>query len=371
MPGWDHLVVGAGFAGAVTAERLASGGAKVLIIDRRRHVGGNAHDGLDAHGVLVHTYGPHVFHTESDRVFAHLSRFTEWRPYQHRVLSVVAGRMLPFPINRTTINRLYGLDLDAAGVAAFLEARRERRAEIRTSEDVVLDRVGRELCDLFYRGYSRKQWGMDLAELAPEVAGRIPVRHDDDDRFFTDRHQAMPAEGYTRMFERMLDHPNITLRTGVPFDAVRDDVVYGHLVHTGPIDEYFGHRLGRLPYRAVRFDHLHLPDVERHQPVGTVNTPGPETPHTRTTEFRHLTGQCTRGTSIVRELPQDDGEPAYPVPTAANAALHRRYAALAAAEPRTTFLGRLAEYRYYNMDRVVEAALAAADRLSAPAGATA
>jgi UDP-galactopyranose mutase len=363
----DTLIVGAGFAGAVTARELADAGERVLVIDKRPHVGGNAYDRLDDAGVLVHAYGPHIYHTNSAKVWEWLSRFTAWRPYEHRVLAVpdaARGTAVPLPINRTTINRLYGLELDEPGVAAFLERVREPRETLRTSEDVVLASVGRELCELFFRGYTRKQWGLDLSELAAGVAARIPTRTDDDDRYFTDRYQAMPADGYTRMFERILDHPKITVRTGVDHAQITARREWRRTVYTGPIDEYYGFRHGRLPYRSLAFEHEHLPHVARLQPVGTVNYPNDHA-YTRITEFKHLTGQTHPGTSIVRELPRAEGDPYYPVPNADNEARYQRYRALADAETDVFFIGRLAQYRYYNMDQVVGAALALASRLSA------
>jgi UDP-galactopyranose mutase len=352
----DYLIVGAGFAGATCARELAEAGNTCLVIDKRPHIAGNAFDRLDDHGVLIHEYGPHIFHTNSEKVFGWLSRFTDWRPYEHRVRARVCGRDLPIPINRTTINRLYGLDLDEAGVAAFLEKVREPRDPLRTSEDVVLNSVGRELCDTFFRGYTRKQWGLELSDLSAGVAARIPTRCNDDDRYFTDRFQAMPQDGYTRLFERLLDHPNISLRTGVAYEDVGADIDRSATIFSGPVDAYYGHRFGKLPYRSLRFEHEHLAGQGKVQAVGTVNFPN-EHDYTRITEFRHLTGQAHAGTSIVREYPMAEGEPYYPVPNPANEALFKRYAALAEAETRVHFIGRLAQYRYYNMDQVVAAAL--------------
>jgi UDP-galactopyranose mutase len=356
---FDHLVVGAGFAGSVMAERLASAGRKVLVIDRRPHVAGNAFDELDEHGLIVHKYGPHIFHTNAARIVEYLGRFTAWRHYEHRVLAVVDGRMLPIPINRTTVNRLYGLDLDETGVAQFLERARTPREPVRTSEDVVLNTVGVDLYEKFFKNYTQKQWGIPASELNASVAARIPVRFNDDDRYFTDEYQVMPKHGYTSMFERMLDHPNITVETGVDFDRRRPPAKYEHLVYTGPIDSYFDCRLGKLPYRSLRFEHQHLADVNQFQPVGTVNYPNDHA-FTRITEFKHLTGQAHAGTSIVREYPEAEGDPYYPVPRPENQALFRRYETLAAAESNTTFVGRLAQYKYYNMDQVVGAAMTAA-----------
>jgi UDP-galactopyranose mutase len=356
------LVVGAGFAGSVVARELADAGRTVRVIDKRPHVAGNAYDEYDAHGVLVHRYGPHIFHTNGERIFQYLSRFTEWRPYEHRVLGVVDGKRYPFPINRDTLNQLYGLQLDEAGAAEFFEKVREPREPVRTSEDVVLNSVGRDLYEKFFLNYTRKQWGLDPSQLKAGVAARIPTRTNTDDRYFTDAFQAMPLRGYTRMFENMLDHPNIRVETGVDFADVDDRDGYAHIVYTGPIDAFYGHRFGALPYRSLRFEHEHLADTAQYQPVGTVNYPNDHA-WTRITEFKHLTGQQHAGTSIVREYPQAEGEPYYPIPRDENEALFKRYEELALAEKNVTFVGRLAQYRYYNMDQVVGAALAAAKRL--------
>lgn len=359
---FDYLIVGAGFAGAVCAQRLAESGNTVLIIDRRPHLGGNAYDTVDEHGVLIHPYGPHIFHTNSQRVFAYLSRFTDWRFYEHRVLAVVNGETYPMPINRTTINKLYGLTLSEAEVGQYLEGVRMQRATIATSEDVVLGSVGVDLCEKFFRGYTKKQWGLDLAELSAGVAARIPVRTNDDDRYFADTYQFMPAQGYAKLFARLLAGEAITVRLSMSLDAARDAFAWGKMIYTGPIDAYFGYCYGKLPYRSLSFGHSHLPDVPRFQAVGTVNYPNDHA-FTRITEFKHLTGQQHPGTSLVREYPQAEGEPYYPIPRPENEALFKRYQALAALEPNVCFVGRLAQYRYYNMDQVVGAALACADRL--------
>jgi UDP-galactopyranose mutase len=356
----DVLVVGAGFAGSVIAERCAAAGHKVLLIDKREHIAGNAYDELDSSGLLIHRYGPHIFHTNAPVVSDYLSRFTAWRPYEHKVLASLNEKLYPIPINQTTINRLYGLSLDEAGVAAFLERVREPRNPIRTSEDVVLSSVGRDLCDKFFRGYTRKQWGLDLSELSATVAARIPVRTNSDDRYFTDSFQKMPADGYTSMFGRMLDHPLIQIELGVDFEELRHRTEWKLLFYTGPIDEYFDFRFGALPYRSIRFEHQHLWEVERFQAVGTVNYPNDQL-FTRITEFKYLTGQKHSGTSIVREYPTCEGDPYYPIPRAENNEIYQKYAHEAASEKAVVFVGRLAQYRYYNMDQVVAAALKASE----------
>ena len=360
---YDALVVGAGFAGSVMAERLASQGQKVLLIDRRPHIAGNAFDKLDAAGVLIHQYGPHIFHTNSAEIFDYLSRFTEWRPYEHRVLAQVGEQLVPMPINRTTLNALYGLDLRSDEQAeAWLASRAEPVERIRTSEDVVVNAIGRELYETFFRGYTRKQWGLDPSELDKSVTARVPTRTSTDDRYFTDAFQAMPLHGYTRMFENMLDHENIHIETGVEYRDVFDDVLHDRLVFTGPIDEFFDHRYGELPYRSLRFRHETL-DQEWFQPVATVNYPDEATPFTRITEYKHLTGQTHGRTSVTYEYPAAEGDPYYPIPRPENQALFKKYEALAAARPEVAFVGRLATYRYYNMDQVTGQALAAWRRL--------
>ncbi len=356
---YDVMVVGAGFAGSVMAERLASqAGKRVLVVDRRPHIGGNAYDRLDEAGVLMHQYGPHIFHTNSAEIVDYLSQFTGWRPYEHRVLAEVRGRLVPMPINRTTINLLYGLELKTEEeAAAFLASRAEPVETIATSEDVVVAAVGRELYETFFRGYTRKQWGLDPSELDKSVTARVPTRTSDDDRYFTDRFQMMPAEGYTAMFERMLDHPNIEVLLGSDYRDIRDAYSHDHLVFTGPVDEFFDYRFGKLPYRSLRFEHETL-DQEWFQDVATVNYPDEAVPFTRITEYKHLTGQSHPRTSITREYPSAEGDPYYPVPRAENQALFKRYEALARAQEDVTFVGRLATYRYYNMDQIVGQALA-------------
>ena len=363
---YDYLIVGAGYAGSVLAERLASQhGARILLIDRRPHIGGNAYDEKNAAGILYHKYGPHIFHTNSEQVVEYLSQFTEWRPYEHRVLARARDQLVPIPINRTTLNRLFGLDLAADDQAAgYLASRAEPVADIRTSEDVVVNAVGRELYELFFRGYTRKQWGLDPSELDKQVTSRIPTRTNTDDRYFTDTFQAMPLHGYTAMFERMLDHPLIEKRVGTDFKDLKADAkrIAGHIIYSGPVDEYFDFRFGRLPYRSLRFDHQTL-DEERHQPVAVVNYPSEDVPYTRVTEYKHLTGQEHARTTITYEYPSAEGDPYYPVPREENQALYKRYEALADATPGVTFVGRLATYRYYNMDQIVGQALATFRRL--------
>jgi UDP-galactopyranose mutase len=353
---YDFLIVGAGFAGSVLAERLAAdAGKRVLMIDRRDHVGGNAFDRINDDGILIHEYGPHIFHTNSAEVFAYISRFTKWRPYEHRVLSSIRGMLLPMPINLDTINLLYGLDLDSAGMDAFLSARAEPVTPCRTSEDVVVSRIGRELYELFFRNYTRKQWGLDPSQLDASVAARIPVRNNRDGRYFADRYQVMPLCGYTPLFQKMLAHPNITVSLGVAYDKVAHEQLAHETIYTGAVDEYFDCRYGKLPYRSLRFEQRTL-QAAQFQPVAVVNYPNDRS-YTRITEYKHLTGQSHAKTSVTFEYPQDEGDPFYPVPRPENAKIYAKYKIAADAQVGVHFVGRLATYKYYNMDQVVAQAL--------------
>ena len=354
---FDYLIVGAGFAGSVLAERLArDADQQVLICDVRPHIGGNAYDHYNDDGILIHKYGPHIFHTNSAEVFDYLSQFTAWRPYQHRVRASVDGQLLPIPINLDTINALYGLNLTALQVGDFLASLAEPRDPIRTAEDVVVNAVGQELYEKFFRGYTRKQWGREPSELDASVTARVPTRTNRDDRYFTDTYQAMPLHGYTRMFERMLDHPNIKILLNTDYRAIAGLIPYREMIYTGPIDAFFDYRYGKLPYRSLRFQHeTHATPVYQSAPV--INYPN-DYAYTRVTEFKYLTGQEHTKTSIVYEYPQAEGDPYYPVPCPENAALYKRYKALADATAGVTFVGRLATYKYYNMDQVVAQALA-------------
>ena len=354
---FDYLVVGAGFAGATIAERLAAdAGKKVLICDVRNHIGGNAYDHYDTAGILVHKYGPHIFHTNSRDVYEYLSRFTEWRPYQHRVLASVDGQLLPVPINLNTVNTLYGTSFTSFQLEEFFQSVAEPRAQIRTSEDVIVSKVGRELYDKFFKHYTRKQWGLDPSELDASVTARVPVRTNRDDRYFTDTYQVMPLHGFTRMFERMLTHPNIRILLNTDYRDVQRDIPHRRVIFTGPVDQYFDYRFGPLPYRSLdfRFETRNVP-VAQEGPV--INYPN-ENAYTRVTEFKYLTGQEHPKTTLVYEYARADGDPYYPVPRAENQELYRKYQALADNTSDVHFLGRLGTYKYYNMDQCVAQALA-------------
>ena len=353
---FDYLIVGAGFAGSVLAERLANGSdKKVLICDKRPHIAGNAYDCYDNEGVLIHKYGPHIFHTNSKEVFDYLSRFTEWRSYEHRVLASVDGMLVPIPINLDTINKLYGLNLTSFEVREFLEKVRDKRDVLKTSEDVVVNAVGKELYEKFFRNYTRKQWGLDPSELDASVTARVPTRTTRDDRYFTDSFQAMPKHGYTKMFEKMLDHPNIKVMLNCDYREIVNDFSFREMIYTGPIDEFFDYRYGKLPYRSLAFKH-ETHDKEQFQIALVVNYPN-EQPFTRITEFKYLSGQEHRKTSVVYEFPQAEGDPYYPIPRTENAELYNRYRVLSEARSDVHFVGRLATYKYYNMDQIVAQSL--------------
>ncbi|MDQ4143940.1 MAG: UDP-galactopyranose mutase, partial [Actinomycetota bacterium] len=342
---FDFLIVGAGYAGSVLAERLATqADKKVLVIDKRSHIGGNAYDHYDDAGVLVHKYGPHIFHTNSKEVFDHLSRFTQWRQYEHRVLASVDGRLVPMPINLDTVNELYGLNLTSLELEDFFQSVAEPVDHARTSEEAVVSKVGRDLYEKFFRNYTRKQWDLDPSELDAAVAARVPARTNRDDRYFTDRYQAMPLHGYTRMFENMLDHPNIKIMLNTTFDEIRHLVPYKEIIYSGPVDEFFGFRFGKLPYRSLEFE-FQTHDVATKQRAPVVNYPN-EHAYTRCTEFKYLTGQEHPRTSVVYEYPTASGDPYYPIPRPENAELYKRYKALADSTQGVHFVGRLATYKY-------------------------
>lgn len=366
---YDVLVVGAGFAGSVMARQYADAGQRVLVIDKRDHIGGNAYDYVNDQGVRVHKYGPHIFHTNSDKVFDYLSRFTEWRPYEHRVLASVDGKLLPMPINLDTVNGLFGLDLDEAGMRAFIAeevaASWEAGREVRTAEDQCLSTIGRRLYEAFFKGYTTKMWGRDPSELDKSVTARIPLRFDRESRYFTDKHQAMPRDGYTALFERMLDHPLIDVTLGAKGGS--GAALPYCTVWTGPIDDYFGHCFGPLPYRSLRFEHRTVSAPYTAVLAAVTNYPNAACPHTRTTDWLQLEGWIGSPATHTDEYPSAEGDPYYPIPSPENERLYRQYQALADSEEHAfgnVFVGRLATYRYMNMDQVVGQALATFAKLS-------
>jgi UDP-galactopyranose mutase len=361
MP-YDYLIVGAGCAGCVLAERLANGlGARVLLVERRLHIAGNAYDFRNDDGLFVQKYGPHIFHTPMKAVWDYLCRFTEWNGYVHRVLAVVGDRRVHLPITLATMERLYERTFTPETLREHFDQRRVRLRTPQNAREVVVSQVGEELYELFFKNYTRKQWGLDPQQLDPEVTRRLPVRFDRDTRYFDDPYQGIPTRGFTAMFERMLDHPNITVRLGTDYRQVADSQRWHKVIYTGPIDEFFDCAGGKLPYRSLvfRFETL---DIEWFQDAGVVNYPN-EQDYTRITEFKHLYRQTRPKTTICYEYSAAEGPPYYPIPTPANRQLYRRYEALAAGLDDVCFLGRLAQYEYLNMDCVVGRALDLFDRI--------
>ncbi len=351
---YDYLIVGAGFAGSVMAERLASQlDKKVLIVEKRYHIGGNAYDEYDEHGILVHRYGPHIFHTNSKKVFDYLSQFTEWIPYEHKVLAKLNGKLYPIPINRITINKLYNLNLyTAKEVEEFYKKVKEKRYPIKNSEDIIVNQVGTDLFEKFFKHYTKKQWNLEPRELSASVCGRIPVRTNDDCRYFTDKYQFMPKDGYTKMFEKILSNKNIEVVLNTDYKKIINDIKFDKLIYTGPIDNFFDNEFGKLPYRSIRFEFKNYKEKMK-QESAVVNYVDKKMPYTRVSEYKHLTGQIMETTSLSYEYSIKDGEPYYPIPNIANNELLKLYQKEASKLGNVIFCGRLAEYQYYNMDQVV------------------
>lgn len=362
---YDFLIVGAGFAGCTLAERLAAElNKKILLVEKRNHIGGNAFDFYNKHGILVHRYGPHIFHTNIKRVWDYLSNFTQWRHYQHKVLACVDGMKVPFPVNLDTINILFGKDISVEELEEFYETARQKAGikEIKNAGDMAVSRIGQELYEKFFKNYTKKQWDLWPEELAPEVTARIPLRLNRDPRYFSDRYQGIPKYGYTRMFERMLNHPNIHLLLNADYKEIVNEVKFNQMIYTGPIDYFFDYIHGRLPYRSLLFKFETFP-VERFQETGTVNYPN-DYDFTRITEFKHITGQKHPWTTIMYEFPAAEGEPYYPVPKEESRELYSKYEAEAQKLKSVYFAGRLADYRYYNMDAAVDRALTVFEKIA-------
>ena len=352
---FDYLVVGCGLSGTTCARLLAERGRRVLIVDKRNHIGGNAYDCRNDDGILIQRYGPHIFHTQFRQVWDFMSRFTRWRLYEHRVLAYINGMLVPFPINLTTINMLFDTSYTEQTIRDFYKNVRNDKMPVGNAKDMVVGKIGERLYSLFFKEYSKKQWGLYPEDLEPEVTARIPIRYDGDDRYFTDPYQGIPEGGYTQMVAEMLDHPQIQVMLNTEYKLIRNEITALKTIYTGPIDEYFGYQLGKLPYRSVEFDFETI-DMPNYQPVAVVNYPN-DYDFTRITEFKWMTGQIHPRTTIVREYPNSEGDPYYPVPRGENKELYGRYEALAANEENVWFLGRLGRYRYLNMDMAIKEAM--------------
>lgn len=350
---YDYLIVGAGFAGSVMAERIASQmNKKVLIIDKRNHIGGNAYDEYDDHGILIHKYGPHIFHTNSKIVFEYLSNFTGWRKYEHKVLANLNGNLYPIPVNRITINKLYKKNYTKEEVRSYLDSVKENKKMIMNSEDAIVSKIGYDLFDKFFKHYTIKQWNHEPRELSPAVCGRIPVRTNDDCRYFTDKYQFMPKDGYTKMFERMLTHKNIDIVLSADYKLLIDKVKFEKMIYTGPIDYFFDYKYGKLPYRSIRFEFENY-DKNYFQETAVINYVDNSEVFTRVAEYKYLTSQISNSTTISKEFTSMAGEPFYPIPTENNMKLYNKYRMEADKIANVIFCGRLAEYKYYNMDQVI------------------
>lgn len=351
---YDYLIVGAGFAGSVAAERLASQhNKKILLVEKRNHIGGNAYDEYDVHGVLIHKYGPHIFHTNSKKVFDYLSQFTEWRFYEHRVLAKLNNKLYPIPINRTTINKLYNKNFTTdEEVKVFYNSVREKRNPILNSEDIIVNQVGLDLYKKFFKFYTKKQWELDPSQLSPSVCGRIPVRANEDDRYFTDKYQFMPKDGYTKMFGKIVAHPNIEVKLNTDYKEIVDNVEFDKMIYTGPIDYFFDYKFGKLPYRSIRFEWENY-ERDKFQEVAQVNYTDNSDSFTRVVEHKYLSGQVINITSISREYSQKNGDPFYPIPNGENNLIFELYNNVKNKIENVELIGRLAEYKYYNMDQVV------------------
>ncbi len=350
---YDYLIVGAGFAGAVAAERLAARGNKILLVEKRSHIGGNAYDEYDEHGILVHRYGPHIFHTNSKRVFDYLSQFTEWRFYEHRVLAQLNGELYPIPINKTTINKLYGKNFRTdEEVQRFFDSVRKNINPVTNSEEKIVSQVGEDLFKKFFKHYTKKQWGMEANQLSPSVLGRIHVRTNSDDRYFTDKYQFMPKDGYTKMFERILNHKNIEIILNTDYKTIINNIKFDKMIYTGPIDYFFDYKFGKLPYRSIRFEYRYF-KKEYFQPTAQVNYVESNVKYTRAIEHKRLSGNNTEGTTVSLEYANSEGDPFYPIPNEKNHSLYEKYKIESQKLKSVEFIGRLAEYKYYNMDQVV------------------
>jgi UDP-galactopyranose mutase len=357
----DVLIVGAGLSGATMAEHFARCTSRhVTVIDKRSHIGGNVYDSIDeTTGIRIGNYGVHMFHTNDAGVWDYVQRFGRWARCDHKVLAKVGSQFVPVPVNINTVNTLCNETLQTqTDMEEWLRTHQVPCENPATSEDVALSRVGPRLYSMLFRPYTRKQWNKDPSELAPSVLARIPVRSSFDDRYFDDKYQALPVDGYTAIVEAMLDHPRITVRLNTSWESVCDTATYKTLIFTGPIDQYFKDRgLPPLEYRSLQFAWEVHKTPGYYQPATQVNYPGDDVPYTRIVEYKHLLGQTSEYTILSKETSSSEGEPYYPVPTATNQAIYEKYRDLAGSLQDVHFLGRLATYKYFNMDQAIRCAM--------------
>lgn len=355
---YEYVIVGAGFAGAVIAERIANVlNKKVLVLESRGHIGGNVFDELK-NGILIHRYGPHIFHTNSRTVFEYLSRFTDWIFYEHKVVAKSGDEYYPIPVNRITVNKLFGRNFKTCyEVKKFYESIREKQKEIKNSEHKIVDQAGYYIYEKFYREYTKKQWGIYADQLTPQICGRVPLRTNDDCRYFTDKYQFMPKNGYTAMFNKMLSNSNIEVQLIAEYEKKLHSMSNFKLIYTGPIDGFFDYDLGRLQYRSVDFKFV-MKNVESYQEAPVINYVDASPKYTRITEYKKITGQVNKKVTVIsREYGNYKGDPYYPVINSRNIKMYMKYKKLAEKMNDVFFVGRLAEFKYYNMDQVVARSL--------------
>lgn len=361
MKNYDIVVIGAGISGAVLAQQYAAIGKKVLILEKRNHIAGNCYDYVDENGILVSKYGAHLFHTSYEDVWEYVNRFSKWYDWEHKVIAKVDGKLVPIPVNITTVNELFNLSLETEDqMKEWLAQNRLPIENPKDGREAVLGKVGNELYEKMFRHYTKKQWDKYPEELHASVLERIPVRTNFDDRYFSDKYQALPKGGYTQMFENILDHENIEVRLNTDFFDVRDQISgYEKLFYTGPVDRYFDFKhslVEKLEYRSINFVSETV-DADFFQENSVVNYPGTEVDFTRIIEYKHFGNQKADKTTIVREFTVDEGEPYYPVPNARNQEIYDKYKAEADKLTDVYFVGRLANYKYFNMDQAFKNAL--------------
>jgi len=362
---YDFLIVGAGFAGAVLAERLAKIGNKVLVVEKRNHIGGNAYDYWNKEHILVQKYGPHIFHTNIEEVWNYLCQFTEWNRYIHRVIAKTKGKEVYIPINLDTMERIYCRKFTPEELKDFFEKQKVKIDEIKNSRDVVISQIGEELYELFFKNYTKKQWGVYPEDLNPQVLNRLPIRFNRDTRYFTDKYQGMPKYGYSKMFSQMFNNRNIQILLNTDLKKIISKIKFNRIIYTGPIDYYFDYIYGKLSYRSLDFKFETL-NLEKYQNSAVVNYPN-DYNYTRITEFKHFYPQIYNNkmnkTTICYEFPKDEGDPYYPVPKRECEEIYFKYKNEIKKLKNVYFIGRLAQYKYLNMDQVVAEALKLFNRI--------